>query len=198
MSPKLADRVLNRAHSLLRPGPDQALPILIEDNPSRDWFFPLTGEECLAAIQALPERDYEALTHLWMRRPSGADRRRGVPLAEFICGSGVRLIVMYPWRVDRRICFGRKRPIGRIANEYKRFGAPPFRERGWWYAEFSEADLRRFFVHVLFHEVGHHVDRFSRTWSKANVRQVEEFADQYAMQYTKTGAYVLDRLDERS
>ena len=49
----------------------------------------------------------------------------------------------------------------------------------------------------LYHEVGHHVDWFGRHWSKANKRQAEEYADQYAMKFTKTGTYVLNRMNKR-
>lgn len=57
------------------------------------------------------------------------------------------------------------------------------------------SELRRFWVHVLYHEVGHHVDWYGRHFSKANRLQVEEFADQYAMRFTKTGTYELNRLN---
>ncbi len=193
--PKVPDRIFNRAHSLSPPGPHQTTPILIEDNPSRDYFFPMTGRESVEVLRALPKRDHAGVTHVWLRRPGGADRRKGIPLAEFICGGGVRVIVMYPWRRDLRICFGRGKPTGKASQEYARFGAPPFRERGWWYVEFSMSELRRFWVHVLYHEVGHHVDWYGRHFSKANRLQVEEFADQYAMRFTKTGTYELNRLN---
>jgi uncharacterized FlgJ-related protein len=35
----------------------------------------------------------------------------------------------------------------------------------------------------LAHEIGHHVDWYSRHWSKANRKQTEEVADQYAAQW---------------
>ena len=195
--PKITDRIFHCAHSLSPPGPHQETPILIQDNPSSDYFFPHTAEECRDAIAALPKRDHSGVTHLWLRRPSATDRRRGLPLAEFICGRGVRLITMYPWRKDMRLCLGRNKPPGKVANEYTRFGAPPFKQGGWWYVEFAMADLRRFWVHVLYHEVGHHVDWYDRHWSKANTKKQEEFADQYAMNFTKTGTHVLNRLNKK-
>jgi len=141
--PKITDGIFNRAHSLSPPGPDQQTPILIEDNPSRDYFFPLTGEEC---IKALPKRDQVGVTHLWLRRPGATDRREGLPLAQFICGSGVRLIVMFPWRKDMRLCLGRRRPAGILSKECAGFGTPAFRDREWWYVEFSMRDLRRYWI----------------------------------------------------
>ncbi|KAA3605546.1 MAG: hypothetical protein DWQ01_19715 [Planctomycetota bacterium] len=188
--PKLADQIFRRAHSLSPPGLDQQTPILIEDNPSRDYFFPLNGEECLQALKALPAGHTKGITHLWLKRQNP----KGSPLAEFICGRGVHLVVMYSWRKDMNLWLGRRKPSGRVAKEYARFGAEPFYRKGGWHANFSLDNLRRYFVEVLFHEVGHHVDFFHRHWSKANVAEREEFADQYAMSFRPDGIQVLNHL----
>ena len=192
---KIANGIFNRAHSLSPPLSGQVTPIVIQDNPSRDYFFPLSAEECVEALRALPRGDFAGITHLWLRRPGGADRRGGLPLAEFICGSGVRLIVLYPWRSDRRLCLGRERPVGKVSKEFSRFGAAPFKHRGWWYAQFSGPELRRYCVHILYHEVGHHVDWYRRSWTAANVAQTEEAAEQYAVRFTEVGADVLSRYE---
>ena len=196
MSPKVTDRIIRRAHSLKPPDPGVETPICIEDNPSRDYYFPLSAEECVAAIRSLPKGDHRDITHLWLRRPSGSDRRQGLPLAQFICGSGVRLIVLYPWRCDGRIDFGRLGPIKSTVRWYERFGAELRREKGRWFFELREAELRRLYIHLLYHEVGHHVDWYRTHWSKANRKQAEEAAEQYAFHYTRTGMRVLKRLDE--
>lgn len=62
---------------------------------------------------------------------------------------------------------------------------------------FTLPDLRRFYIeHLLYHEVGHHVDWYRRYWSRANLRQVEEAADQYAVQWSRTAKYVFNRLEK--
>lgn len=185
MSPKITDNIFNRMHSLRRPGPGETTPIVIEDNPSRDYYFPADGAQCLAALRKLPRKDVDELTHLWLRRPGIAHRRIGSPLATFICGSGVRVIVMYPWRVDGRLCVGRARPTPGVRRDYERFGAVIETHRGWWYICFEREPLRDFFLHVLFHEVGHHVDWYRRHWSKANVKGTEEAAEQYALRHSR-------------
>ena len=190
--PKIADRIFNRLHNLAPPGPHDTVPILIEENPSRDYGFPLSGEETLEALRALPERDYDGITHLWLRRIGAAERRRRPPLAEYICGSGVHLVVMYPWRTDGCLDLGRHRPTGKRAQLYERFGARVQRTKGGWSVEFAEEELRRFWVHLLYHEIGHHVDWYQRQWSKANRKVTEEFADQYAVSFGPTGDTVLD------
>ena len=61
---KLADKVFNRAHSIERPGANDVLPIVLQDNPSRDFFFPLTADEVLAAIKGLPASNCSRGWHL--------------------------------------------------------------------------------------------------------------------------------------
>lgn len=50
-----------------------------------------------------------------------------------------------------------------------------------WVSHWSMAGLKNFYLeYLLFHEIGHHVDRHLRHWSKANRRVLEEAANQYA------------------
>jgi hypothetical protein len=195
-SPKIADGIFKRAHSLKPPAPGQETPILIEDNPSRDYFFPLDGRACLQALAALPQADVRGITHLWLRRARSSETMTSAPLAELICGSGVRLIVLYPWRRDRRLCMGRTRPNARTVRTFSAFETELIHQAGWWYFKLDDRNLRRFTIeHLLYHEVGHHVDWYRRHWSKANSGAVEEFADQYAVQYRPAATHVFNRLE---
>ena len=54
---KLADNIFHRAHGLQKPGASEALPILIEDNPSRDFFFPISAQEANEALKVLPKEE---------------------------------------------------------------------------------------------------------------------------------------------
>ncbi|MBB3637135.1 hypothetical protein [Variovorax atrisoli] len=176
---RFTDNIVARAHSLQRPAPGQALPVLLQDNPSREFFFPVSVEECAAALHALPAGHGDGITHIWLRRRPERMTGLNASLAEFIYGSGVRVVVLYPWRVDGRLYVGRKKPKPQHVAPYVRFGASIVNEHGRWYAAFSAAGLKRFYIEHLFcHEVGHHVDRYSRRH-----RQAEEFADQYAVQW---------------
>jgi hypothetical protein len=197
-SPKITDRIFNRAHSLQPPAPGDDTLIVFEDNPSRDYFFPLESHECLEALAALPEADVRGLTHLWLRRLRNLESAASVPLAEFICGSGVRVIILYPWRRDMRLCVGRTRPSVKNVRLYGSFGADLIHQSGLWHFQFDAVNLRRFYIeHLLYHEVGHHIDRYQRHWSKSNVSQVEEFADQYAIQCKPAATRVFVRLEEQ-
>jgi len=142
----------------------------------------VTAAELVQALRALLESHREGITHIWLRRPSLKQGHSVSPLAEFVCGSGVRAIVIYPWRTDGCRDLGQRKPANATVAAYLRFGASVRREGGRWYAMLSGVQLRRFFVEHLFcHEVGHHVDHYNRHWSKANGRLVEDFADQYAV-----------------
>lgn len=194
--PKLSNKIFKRCHDLQRPAKSVELPILIQDNPSRDFFFPIDAHEACAALKALPEVDCSDVTHIWCRRMKEPEfSRDSQPMAEFICGSGVRVIVLYPWRKDMTLSWKRK-PSNRFLNEMRRFGFKIIQRRGRWLAQPTLAQLKLYCIQsLLYHEVGHHVDWYNRHWSKANSKQVEDYADQYAIQKTSTATHVVNRLE---
>jgi hypothetical protein len=108
---KITDGIFRRAHSLNPPGPHDSIPIFIVDNPSREFFFPLTPDEIKKELCNVPKLDWSKITHIWERRFKKTEYEAGeLPLAEFICGSGVQLIVLYPWPNDLRLPLGPKKP----------------------------------------------------------------------------------------
>lgn len=186
MRPKLADNIFARAHSLQKPSAGEDLPIFITDNPSRDYFFPIDPDEILRELAHLPKRDWSDITHIWFRRFKKTEYEASeLPLAEFSCGSGVRLITLYPWPRSLEWNHGNKKPapaLRRIVDRY--CGELAFRG-GEWVSTWTEPALKDFYIeHLLFHEIGHHVDWYQRHWSKANHRTLEEAADQYAFSRT--------------
>lgn len=199
-SPKIANNIFNRVHSLERSIKNRDLPILIEENPSRDFFFPLTGDEVVEALKALPKRDYEGITHIWMRRVKKNDYISGKrPLAWFMAGSGVRAIVLFPFPKDMRQLFGKKRPSNRIINELEKYGAQIKKKGLNWYAVWSLENLRKYYIQgILYHEVGHHVDYYYRHWSGPNREKAEEYADQYSWAKTATATHIYNRLENGS
>ena len=192
---KLDDNIFKRCHSLKPPAATDELPILIQDNPSRDFFFPISADEAREALKALPEQDYGGITHIWCRRLNWTDyRRNDQSMAEFICGSGVRVIVLYPWHKSMVMTWQRK-PSNRFVKDLRRLGIEIRPAGKGWKARPTLAQLRSFYVqYLLYHEVGHHVDWYNRHWSKANGKVLEEFADQYAFQKTTTATRVLNLL----
>ena len=185
-APKIPDRIINRAHSLSPPGPHDETPIFICDNPSRDYFFPIEPDDIRRELKHLPKDDWSSITHIWFRRFKKADYEQGeVPLAEFICGSGVRLVVLYPWPIDRRVFISKKSPTDRQLKIYSGYETKLIECEDGWYLEWEHAELKDFYIQtLLFHEIGHNVDWYNRHWSKSNVREREEFANQYAYERT--------------
>lgn len=193
-NPKLAENIFARRHSRSRPSETNVLPILIEDNPSRDYFFLMSVEECWEAIQTLPTSDIEGLTHIWCRRvPTRKVQSAEHPFAEFVCGSGVRAFILYSWPKSLRMVHGAKKPDNSLINEFRKYGAEFVHQRGQWQSVWTLAGLRKFYLEgPILHEVGHHVDQYSRKWSKSNAKAVESFADDYAMQRTASTTHLFD------
>ncbi len=182
MRPKLADNIFARAHSFQRPSQGDSLPIYIIDNPSRDYFFPIGPDEIRRELAHLPRKDWSEITHIWFRRFKKTEYEANeLPLAEFSCGSGVRLITLYPWPRSFEWIHGDKMPSATISRILGRYGANISFRSGEWVSRWTEPTLKNFYIeYLLFHEIGHHVDWYSRHWSKANRRKLEEAADQYA------------------
>lgn len=185
------DNIFMRAHSLKRPHPNETLPILIQDNPSRDFFFPISVEEALTAIKALPNNAHKGITHIWLRRFKKSEFEKGkLPLAELIWGSGVRVIILYPFPKNMIMNFGVQKPSNRRINELAKWNTGLKKEKNKWVMEWELESLREYYVsNLLYHEVGHHVDQYYREYKKS-----EEFANQYAIQHTAIATEVIEKL----
>ena len=179
---RMTDNIFARRHSLKPPSPGQALPIFVEDNPSKEYYFPISKADLEEVLAKLPKEEVEGLTHIWLRRNATNTADKKGWFAEFICGSKVRVIIIYPWPVDGKRLLGRAKPSLRQIKEYQRFNAKLIKEKGKWYVYLDGENLKKFYIECLFlHEVGHHIDWYYRHWSKANRRKREEYADQYAL-----------------
>src|SRR5262245_5065897 len=60
--PKIADGILARAHALSRPGPLDKLPIIIFENPSKNFFFPIDPDDVLARLRRQPRAHVKGIT----------------------------------------------------------------------------------------------------------------------------------------
>lgn len=195
--PKIADKVWRRFHSLRAPGPNDQIPIFIQDNPSRDFFFPVGIQDVKSALKQLPEDDVQGITHIWFRRIRKSDYEEGnLPFASFLFGGGVRLIVLYPWPTQMQLWCGRRKPRGKFYKEISGFAEEWVEDDGGWWLRFEEEGLRRYYIEVLlFHEVGHHVDAYRRRITASNVKQLEDFADQYAIHWSQKKKYLVTGKD---
>ena len=184
--PKRADNIFAGKHSLQRPAEGDTLPIFISDNPSRDYFFPIGPDEVRQELDRLPREDWKGITHIWFRRFKKTEYEADeIPLAEFSCGSGVRLITLYPWPRNLEWVHGAKQPTPTRRRILRQYGAELSFRNGAWISKWTAPSLKNFYIeNLLFHEIGFHVDYYYRNWSKANGRAVESVASQYAFSMT--------------
>ncbi|MGB0849427.1 MAG: hypothetical protein ACPGSM_22010, partial [Thiolinea sp.] len=115
----------------------------------------------------------------------------------FICGSGVRVIILYPFPNTMIMTFGSKKPSTHRLQELKKWSSGLKKEKGNWILEWQSEGLREYYINnLLYHEVGHHIDWYYRRWSAANYREAEEFADQYAIQHSAIATEVINNMEE--
>jgi hypothetical protein len=194
---RMTDNIFKRLHSLTRPGPQDELPFLIDENPSRDFYFPLSAAEALEVLNGVSSSQLAGITHIWMRRDKRSSRHSpNLPLAEFICGSGVRVIVIYPWRCDLLLPLGDSKPTQKMLRPLEALNAEVFESNRQWFARFTEPTIRQYCIqHLLLHGFAYHIDCYNRHWSKANHKQIEDFANQYAVRWSSDAVKILNNLD---
>lgn len=183
MRPKLADQVFNRQHSLLAPTESDEIPFYIVDNPSRDYFFPITVDDIKQFLARLPKEHSENLTHIWLRKMSTKEfEKEGALQGSFICGSGVNLIVLYPFPRNLTLKFGKRKPSNKTINWYKPYGPILKQENGLWCLKWTEEKIKQYYLEgLLLHEIGHQIDSvYQRYWSSAYKSKAEKFADNFA------------------
>ena len=81
---KLDGNVFIRLHSFHRPTEFDELPIIVADNPSRDYYFPVSPDEIKATLANLP--DSGIVTHVWLRKHN----KKNNLIIDSIKGSGIR------------------------------------------------------------------------------------------------------------
>jgi hypothetical protein len=181
--PKLADNVFNRKHNLLPPSENQEKPIFILENPSKDFYFPVTLEEVKSVLSKLPTEHTEFITHIWFKKVKKKDYLKGDAVqAEFITGSGVYLIKMYAVPANNQMLFGQRKPNNKQLTFYKPYCTNLQHNQKGWFLQWEQAKLKQYFLEkLLLYEIGHCVDYvYQRRWSHANAKQIEDFADNYA------------------
>jgi len=91
------------------------------------------------------------------------------------------VVILYPWPRNLEWQHGSKKPSPSLRRVLERYDAMLSNRADGWVSRWDEAQLKNFYVeYLLYHEIGHHVDWYHRHWSKANRRELEEAANQYA------------------
>lgn len=182
-SPKLTDNLLNRQHNLSAPKEGDEKPIFILENPSRDFYFPVTVDEVTKILKQLPEDHTDHLTHIWFQKIKKKDYLKGKSFqGSFICGSGVYLIILNPFPTDNKMRLGKNKPTHRTLNYYKAFSTELEEDQDGWFLQWTEENIKRYYLeNLLLHEIGQSIDSFyKRYWSKATGQKRENWADNYA------------------
>lgn len=183
MRTKLADRIFNRQHNLLPPKEGEAKPKFMFDNPSKDFYFPINVEDIKRVLDNLPEEHTSQLTHVWLRKFRKSEYEKGdIVQGEFICGSKVQLIVLYPFPKDHKMRFGKVKPENKVINFYKKYTSELKEDEEGWFLQWKEENIKKYYMEsLLLHEIGHSLDSYYKRFSsRAAVKQREDYADSYA------------------
>lgn len=180
--PKLADNIFNRQHNLTAPQAGEEKPVFIVENPSRDFYFPVTVDEVKDVFARLPKAHTDHLTHVWFQKIKKKDYVDQQTFQGcFIAGSGVYLIVLHPFPVDNKMRLGKRKPTLGLLRYYKNFTTALKEDDDGWYLEWTEENIKKYYLeNLLLHEIGHSIDSFyKRYWSKAASQKREHWADNY-------------------
>jgi len=180
--PKLSDNLFNRLHNLAAPTNSDILPIFLVENPSRDFYFPVTIEDVKETIAKLPADHISYLTHILFQKIKKADYLVGNTFQGcFICGSGVNLIILHPFPIDNKMRLGKNKPTKKVLKQYSSYTTNLNQDSEGWYLQWTEDTVKHYFLEsLILHEIGHSIDSFyKRFWSKATTQKKENWADNY-------------------
>ena len=141
------DDIFARSHPFSAPEPTDDIPLLIVDNPSKGYYFPIDVDDIQDVLDSYPKEEVDFITHIWLRKHL-QKRPNGLLLAEFMTGSGVYLMTLYPLEKSNRHYFGEWEPIRKVLREYERFANLGEDEHGR-YAQFTPESARQYYLEVL-------------------------------------------------
>ncbi len=164
-------------------GIDARVPIRLE-NPSRDFYHPVTPQDIAELLVRLPADDLRGLEMITLRR---------VPWSSYLRDDSFgwydphdRDISLRAFPVDQRLYVGERGPTERERREFDPFCTNWQRGRGGWYLQWDDESLRRFYLYdVLLHEIGHHVADRDRPVGRTRRSSHEDFAHDYARRWRR-------------
>ena len=110
------DDIFARSHPFSAPEPTDDIPFLIVDNPSKGYYFPIDVDDIQDVLDSYPKEEVDFITHIWLRKHL-QKRPNSLLLAEFMTGSGVYLMTLYPLEKSNRLYFGEWEPIRMVLRE---------------------------------------------------------------------------------
>jgi len=192
----MTDNIFNRLHSVQRPSPQDQLPIVMADNPSRDFVFPTTSDRVLGRLAELPADDVDGITHLWFRR-TDLDRTDPQRFFDYIGGSGVQLIVIYPWPKDLLLRLGSSRPKPKTLNRYRPWTTDLRKVDRQWCLVWTADSVERFTLESVIPTAVGYYDAWRRhRWVGDGGKVMHARAESYAARWSVTGVEERTRSDE--
>lgn len=152
----------------------QAVPVR-----SPSFLMPVTCDDVIETLDRVPKRFTVGLQAVFLLGGSAKQKQlsNGSLFAYGRYSHGFIFLHAYPANQMKEVW--RHLPKPSVRREYERAGAVWRQVSGGWELEFTPESLRRFYLlDVLLHEVGHHVDR----WSRKNKRDAEAFANWMAIE----------------
>ncbi|MEO1514093.1 MAG: hypothetical protein AAFV95_03745 [Bacteroidota bacterium] len=188
---KWYNSILHRMHNLEAPAKGTETPVYIQDNPSRDFYHPVSPEEIKAFLSTFHEFQAQEISYIWLRKQSHKEYEKEDSLQGcYIWGENVRLIVLYSFPKDNKMSFGKRKPTAKILRWYQEYCTDLREEKDNWYLQWNEKDIKEYYLNgLLLHEIGHHVDKVYK-YGQASQAKAEKWADAYSF-------YWANRLRER-
>jgi hypothetical protein len=175
-----ADKIFDRVRGIQMPRKSDVTPLFMEDQPSKDAYFPASVTEITEVLGKIPKTDTAGITHIWLRRAKASEFRSGrIPFAEYVTRDDIHLIVLYPWP-ENMIFPLTKKPADAVLTRYKKWAPEPFSHKGKWNLKWNATTVQDFYLHeLLVREIGHHVDFQQKNWSKQNGMPVQYATQRY-------------------
>lgn len=148
--------------------------ILVKSVPvnSPSLFMPVSEQDVIETLSEIPRHFLRGLKAVFLL--GGSRRQLKSSDRSFFYGSYAwGYIWLYPFPFSRMMETWSRLPKPSVRREYERVGVVWQPVQGGWLRMFSQEALRKFYLRdVLIHEIGHHIDRFT----KRDHRSSEAFA----------------------
>jgi hypothetical protein len=149
---------------------------LLRENPSRGFYHPCTTDEYVEVLSQLPDDLTRYLKAIVLRRTSKRDARLGVEARR-----RYQCILMNSFPTTRRMMWGSHPPSERTVRHYAPWCASWRTVEGKWVLEWSEAEIRRYYLfHLFLHELGH-----INQPSFHELKRREDFAEGFALEWAR-------------
>jgi len=150
---------------------------LVRENPSRGFYHPCSTEEYVQVLSQLPENLSHRLKAIVLRRTSKTDALFGVEARRRF-----RCVLINSFPSSRCMVWGAKPPTDQARRHYQPWCVNWKIVEGKWVLEWSEDEVRRYYLYHLFlHELGH----INQPPFHALKRR-EDFAEGFALEWART------------